>query len=82
MRRVAVDERGNRIGETHPRAKLTDAMVRMILVLHEQHHIGYDRLAVQFEVSKTTIQRICTYQQRVSVAARFKDERDSGVRHR
>lgn len=67
---VAVNERGRRIGEDHPRAVLTNHEVDMIFELHEIGW-GYKRLAVKFEVSKRAIRDILTGRRRGQVAARF-----------
>jgi len=54
---VAVNEKGRRIGEDHPRAVLTNHEVDMIFELREIGW-GYKRLAAKFEVSKRTIRDI------------------------
>jgi len=69
---VALDEEGNRIGETHHHAKLSDAQVDQIRDLHEHQRHSYGQLAVQFAVSKATIQCICNYTRRASTIARWK----------
>jgi hypothetical protein len=66
---VAVNERGLRIGEDHPMAKLSNVEVECIRALNEQG-VRYPVLAQQFEVSVWTIGRICRYERRaVSVVA-------------
>jgi hypothetical protein len=48
-----------RRGEAHPRAKLSDEDVRLILDLHEAG-LGYGTIAEKFEVSRWTIRNFCT----------------------
>lgn len=55
---------GHRIGESHPRAKLSDHDVRLIRELHEQHGLGYKRLGEKFEAPRSTIADICCYRTR------------------
>lgn len=69
---VALDEDGNRIGETHQNAKLSDAQVDQIRDLHEKDGLSYGQLAERFTVSKVTIQCICNYSRRASTIARWK----------
>lgn len=69
---VAVNEQGMRIGESHPNADLTDHEVDLIRELREKDGMGYAQLAAKFEVSKSTIQMICTYQRRAVTIARWK----------
>lgn len=68
---VAVNERGLRIGEDHPNAKLTDAEVERIRSLHEDG-MSYEALAEKFEVSNWAIGRICRYERRAQTPANFK----------
>lgn len=68
---VAVNERGLRIGEDHPRAELTDAEVETIRSLHAEG-MSYSRLAEKFEQSKGAIAKICRYERRGQFVANFK----------
>jgi DNA invertase Pin-like site-specific DNA recombinase len=68
---VAVNDAGLRIGEDHPNSKLTDAEVELIRSLHESG-MSYATLAEKFEVSRWTIGRICRYERRGQIPARFK----------
>jgi DNA invertase Pin-like site-specific DNA recombinase len=68
---IGVNERGLRVGQDHQRAKLSDAAVEMIRRLHEDG-MGYDTIAVKFEVSKQVVAKICRYEIRVTTAVRFK----------
>jgi hypothetical protein len=67
-----VDERGLRIGEAHPNAKLSDAEVDQIRDLHEIAKWDYSALSVAYCAPYITIQKICTYQRRASTIARWK----------
>ncbi len=69
---VAVNESGLRIGEDHQRAKLTEHEVELMRKLHEDEAMGYSRLTKVFDVSRTTVRRICNYQMRNQSASRFK----------
>jgi predicted DNA-binding protein (UPF0251 family) len=68
---VAVNEAGLRIGEDHPNARLTDAEVERVRLLHEEG-MGYEALAEKFEVSRWTIGRICRYERRAQPVAGYK----------
>jgi hypothetical protein len=78
-RLVALNETGTqRIGEDHPRAKLTKAQVEQIRDEYEAHqsghpqHVGYRLLATKWGVSQRTIRDICSYKTRNQWAARWK----------
>ena len=59
MRRVvAVNEHGQRIGEDHPGAKLTDHEVELMIEMHEDK-VGYRKLAKIFEISRSQVRNIC-----------------------
>lgn len=69
---VAVNENGQRVGETHPRARLTDADVDLIRELREDHGLTYQQLADKFDVSKSLIRYICKYQRRAQTPATWR----------
>jgi DNA-binding Lrp family transcriptional regulator len=50
-----------RIGERHPKAKLTDDDVRLMRALREQHKMPYREIAEKFECSIWTARDIVTY---------------------
>jgi predicted DNA-binding protein (UPF0251 family) len=54
---VAVNDRGLRVGEDHPQAKLTDHEIEIIRRLHLDGW-GYGAIAVKFEVSKSQVRNI------------------------
>jgi hypothetical protein len=68
------NDRGNRIGESHQNAKISDADVEKIRTLHEEEHVGYYELARTFGISVWEIGRICRYERRNQWAARTKKE--------
>lgn len=57
---------GHRMGESHHRAKLSDAQVAEIRAAHRpgRHGHGYRVLARRFGVGESTIRDICTYRTR------------------
>lgn len=73
MRRISVqvNERGLRVGEDHPNAKLTDNDVEMVRKLHDRG-MSYALIAEKMEASIHTIGKICRYQRRAQWAVRKK----------
>lgn len=69
--KVAVNEAGLRVGESHQRAKLTDAEVEMIRRLHTEG-LTYSELAAKFEVNRFHVGKICRFERRASFAVRVK----------
>lgn len=86
MKHVAVNERGRRVGETHPRAKLTDHEVDLIRELAEGElqrnpksgrwervgAMSYAEIAKKFEVAKDTVESIVLCRRRAHIAIRLK----------
>lgn len=66
---VALNENGRKIGESHPRAKLTDAEVALMLELRDEG-FSYAWLAGKFDVSKSCARWICAGRNRNQRAAR------------
>lgn len=69
---VGISDQGKRCGETHPRARLTDHDIDLILTLREEHGLTYQQLADKFEVKKSTIADICKYRRRTTRPVRWK----------
>ena len=69
---VAVNEQGYRIGQSHHNARLPDEMIDRIRDMHEDQAIGYRKLAKIFNLSRSTIQKICTYSRRAQTPERWK----------
>lgn len=76
---VHYNERGNRIGESNPRAKLTNHEVDLLREMHEErnadgtHRYSLGRLALRFKVPKSTVQDICSGRRRAQTPARVKE---------
>jgi len=74
---VQVDERGRRIGETHPRAKLTDHEIDLIRELAEDG-MTYQEIAAKFDLQDTAgrgrkyIGKIVRCERRAHIAAKAK----------
>lgn len=78
-RQVQVNERGRRIGETHPRAKLTDHEVDLLRGLYEtlvdegvKPKAAARQVAEKFEVNTRTAEKIVYCERRAQTAARVK----------
>lgn len=69
--RVAVNDRGQRIGESHGRAVLSDHEVWLMLELRAEGY-SYGWLAAKFEVGKTTTAKICRGEIRAQVASEWR----------
>lgn len=74
---VKINERGQRIGEDHPAAKLTDHEVELLRRLHESGW-GYKRLAAKFEIGIRTVRGIVHCYRRAQTCAGHKRVRVSG----
>lgn len=76
---VQYNERGNRIGESNPRAKLTDHEVDLLREMHEERKddgspkYSLGGLALRFKVPKSTVSDICSGRRRAQVAARVRE---------
>lgn len=73
-RMLAVNERGLRIGESHPRAVLTDHEVGLLMELRDEGH-SYAKLAEMFEVHKGTVAKILSGQRRCQTPVAFRRAR-------
>lgn len=60
---IALNADGRRIGQSHPRAKLLDREVDLVLELLEAG-LSYAEVAEKFEVSKSCIAHIATGRRR------------------
>ena len=70
MREIRLNDAGRRIGESHPRAGLTDHDVELVLALVEAG-LSYAEIAEKFEVSKSCIAHIATGRRRGQWTARL-----------
>ena len=66
---IALNENGRRIGESHPRAKLLDHEVDLVLDLLEAG-LSYAEVALKFDVSKSCIAHIATGRRRSQLVDR------------
>lgn len=72
---VAVNDRGQRIGEDHPRAVLTDAEVELMLELRSEGH-SLAWLGKKFDVHKGTAAKICRGDRRGQTPTAWRSARD------
>lgn len=70
MQKIALNEHNCRIGEGHPRAKLTDAEVDLVFALREEG-LSLAEIAAKFDVSKGCIWKIVQGLRRGQPAARL-----------
>lgn len=81
MKRIAVNEKGYRIGTSHPNSKLSDATIELILELREAG-LSYKDIADKFDdpaeptVSKSMVYQVCQGLKRSQVVARIKTIND------
>lgn len=78
MKKIAIDRRdggdrrtsprrqgkGRRAGEDHPNAVLTNGEVELLRHLREVDGLTYAALAAKFEISKSSVAKICQYARR------------------
>ena len=69
---MQLNARGNRIGESTPRAGLTDHEVELIHELRAEG-FSYSWLAHKFETPRSAISDICLGRRRCQVAVRTKE---------
>lgn len=69
---VAIGESGNRVGEDHHLAKLTNWEVEMVRQLHDEG-MTYRDIAEKMEVSESLVGKICRYQKRAVTAVGFRE---------
>lgn len=69
---IALNEQGYRIGPTHHNARIPQEIVDQMRDLHEDECIGYRRLAKMFNLSRSVVQKICTYERRAQTPDRWK----------
>jgi hypothetical protein len=68
---IAVNCRGQRVGEDHHNARLTDGEVELVRRLHDQG-MAYSAIAAKFDVAKSTVQMICQYLRRAQTVDRHR----------
>ena len=70
MKIVAVNERGQRIGETHPQARYSNGEVAGVLALRDQG-LSYSQIATACQMPKSTVAHICRGDRRCQTPARY-----------
>ena len=69
---VAYNETGYRIGETHQRAKLSNATVDLIREYHEDHGRSYEWIARKLKLPYATVAKIARYERRAQTPDTWK----------
>lgn len=70
QKHVALNENGRRVGESHPRAKLLDSEVDLVLELLADG-LSYAAVAGKMDVSKSCIAHIASGRRRSQTVARL-----------
>ena len=78
MKDVPLNEIGRRIGESHHRSTISDAIVSDIRDLHEIKHKSYAWIARRYRIPKCTIAKICRYERRAHRPERWRRVDDNG----
>lgn len=73
---IVRNERGNRVGETHQRARLSDADVDLILMMRFEWRLSYPAISEKFDdfeprIAVSTIGDICRGNSRGQIGYRF-----------
>ena len=68
---VAVNERGQRVGEDHPNAVYTNAEIEMVFSLRDDG-LGYKRIAKLCDMPVRTVRGICNGSRRCQLPAAWK----------
>lgn len=75
---IALDEKGNRVGESHHNAKLSDEQVDWVRTLYEEGFVGARTLAMMcwvlwgVQVSREWVFMVCKYRRRACTPERYK----------
>lgn len=69
---IPLNDRGRPIGEGHHNARLTRHDADLMRELREEHGLSLGTLAAKFEVSRTTVMRVCRYEIHCQVLDRWK----------
>ena len=69
---IGCNERGDFVNEFRSNSKLTFHDAELIRELHEEHQLGYKKLAQKFEVSIRLIRQICAYKNYRQPPQRYK----------
>lgn len=69
-RLVALNDRGQRIGDTHPQAKYSNGEVAAVLALRDQG-MSHQQIAKACEMPKSTVAHICRGDRRCQTPERY-----------
>jgi DNA invertase Pin-like site-specific DNA recombinase len=72
IRLVATNDRGLRIGESHPNCKYTDKQVDSLREMHEEQGKSYKKIAKETGIPWHTVKRICRYERRAQTIEHWK----------
>ncbi len=67
---VALNDLGQRIGETHPQARYSNGEVAGVLALRDQG-LSYSQIATACQMPKSTVAHICRGDRRCQTPARY-----------
>ena len=68
---IAISENGRLLGESHPRAKLSDAQIEMIRDDHEYRGMSVTQIASKRGIPWGTVNKIVYYNRRASTPVRY-----------
>ncbi len=69
---VALNEIHQRIGETHPQARYSNAEVALVFTLREQEGLPYSQIARRLDMPKSTVASILQGRRRCQTPAYFR----------
>ena len=70
--RIAVNARGDRLGQDHPQAKLSDGDIELMRELRLRYNLSYAEIGRKFEVAKSHVWRVVNCLQRAQIPAGYK----------
>jgi hypothetical protein len=73
-RYVALDYNGRRIGDSHHRTRIPDAVVLAIRELHEHEFVPVREIAERMRISYTYARKLVYYERRISQPVTFRLE--------
>jgi hypothetical protein len=80
LQRIPLGEHGEPIGQFHPRAKHSDALVNELRDLHEYQGLGWRRVAARYpQLPAAWIKQILSYRRRATVAHQWRVTRVAAV---
>lgn len=73
---LTYNERGDLIGQAHPKSKISDEAADEIALLHTVEGVSYKQLALRFRISKACVRDIVKGRRRAQFIARATPARD------